>query len=69
MEGKSLGLPKGAPYPIDGLRRPKALIGFVLDRVVGAIWLIVATLGGGKDKVGIVVALALLGAAVYWHLR
>lgn len=64
FEGKSLRIESKAPFPVDPLRHQKALIGFLIDRLVGAVWLAIAALGLGNDKLGLVTALALIGATM-----
>ncbi|MCO5583286.1 hypothetical protein L7F22_037196 [Adiantum nelumboides] len=59
--------PSTRPFGIDGAYRTKALLGLILDRILGYIWSALVTAGAGNVIVGI---LELVGVAILsvWYL-
>lgn len=53
-----------SPFAIDESAWVKATAGWLMDRVTGSIWRIVALVGFGSDKLGVLVIIVALCAAL-----
>ncbi|CEQ39988.1 SPOSA6832_01559, partial [Sporobolomyces salmonicolor] len=60
-------LPHRSPFPVDPAWRQKQLLGFALDRLVGAVWCLVVFAGFGKDARLGTVNLVIAALAAYYR--